>query len=44
MKREPVEPKGSGKGFCSAPVDEVMAVVDRYEGGYRGWNVRRFYS
>lgn len=27
-----------------APIDEVMAVVERYEGRYRGWNVNHFYS
>jgi transposase len=30
--------------FRRAPVDEVMAVVDRYESHYRGWNVKHFYS
>ncbi|TFG68551.1 MAG: ISNCY family transposase [Anaerolineales bacterium] len=27
-----------------APVDEVMALARQYEGRYRGWNVRHFYS
>lgn len=27
-----------------APVDEVMAVVDRYEKRHRGWNVKHFHS
>jgi transposase len=27
-----------------APVDEVMAVVDRYISRHRGWNVKHFYS
>ncbi|MCX5832972.1 MAG: ISNCY family transposase [Deltaproteobacteria bacterium] len=27
-----------------APVDEVMALVERYETRYRGWNVKHFYS
>jgi transposase len=26
-----------------APVDEVMAVVDRYQSRFRGWNVHHFY-
>jgi transposase len=30
--------------FRRAPVDEVMAVVDRYRSGHRGWNVKHFYS
>jgi len=30
--------------FRRAPVDEVMAVSDRYKSGYRGWNVKHFYS
>ena len=30
--------------FRSAPVDEVMAVADRYNNRYRGWNVKHFYS
>ena len=30
--------------FRRAPVDEVMAVADRYKSGYRGWNVKHFYS
>ena len=30
--------------FRRAPVDEVMAVSARYEGRYRGWNVKHFYS
>jgi hypothetical protein len=30
--------------FRRAPVDEVMAVADRYKRRYRGWNVRHFYS
>ena len=30
--------------FRRAPVDEVMAVTARYEGRYRGWNVKHFYS
>jgi len=29
--------------FRRAPVDEVMAVVDRYKGRHRGWNVKHFY-
>jgi hypothetical protein len=29
--------------FCRAPVDEVMAVADRYKSHYRGWNVKHFY-
>jgi hypothetical protein len=29
--------------FRRAPVDEVMAVSDRYTSCYRGWNVRHFY-
>jgi transposase len=29
---------------CSrAPVDEVLAVAEQYEGRYRGWNVKHFY-
>lgn len=27
-----------------APVDEVMALVDRYQSRYRGWAVKHFYS
>ncbi len=27
-----------------APVDEVMAIVERYSAKYRGWNVKHFYS
>jgi len=27
-----------------ASVDEVMAVVDRYKGRHRGWNVKHFYG
>jgi transposase len=27
-----------------APVDEVMALADRYQNGHRGWNVRHFHS
>ncbi len=27
-----------------APVDEVMALVDRYKSHHRGWNVRHFHS
>jgi transposase len=30
--------------FRRAPVDEVMALSSKYEGRYRGWNVRHFYS
>lgn len=30
--------------FRRAPVDEVMDLSARYEGRYRGWNVRHFYS
>ena len=30
--------------FRRAPVDEVMAVADRYKSCYRGWNVKHFYS
>jgi transposase len=30
--------------FRRAPVDEIMAVNSRYEGRYRGWNVKHFYS
>ena len=30
--------------FRWAPVDEVMAVVDRYRARHRGWNVKHFYS
>ena len=30
--------------FRRAPVDEVMAVRARYEGRYRGWNIKHFYS
>ncbi|HSW39126.1 MAG TPA: helix-turn-helix domain-containing protein [Acidobacteriota bacterium] len=30
--------------FRRAPVDEVMAVVDRYRRRHRGWNVEHFYS
>jgi transposase len=30
--------------FRRAPVDEVMALSSRYEGRYRGWNVKHFYS
>ena len=27
-----------------APVDEVMAVVEKYKEGHRGWNAKHFYS
>lgn len=27
-----------------APVDEVMKLTNRYRSGYRGWNVKHFYS
>ena len=27
-----------------APVDEVMALVEKYRGGYGGWNGRHFYT
>jgi len=27
-----------------APVDEVMALLERYQARYRGWNVKHFYS
>ena len=27
-----------------APVDEVIALTDRYRSRYRGWNVKHFYS
>lgn len=27
-----------------APVDEVMSLTERYRRGYRGWNVKHFYS
>ena len=30
-------------GRC-APVDEVLALVDRYRTGHRGWNVKHFYT
>jgi transposase len=30
--------------FRRAPVDEVMAVSDRYTKQYQGWNVKHFYS
>jgi transposase len=30
--------------FRRAPVDEVVALVKRYESRYRGWNVKHFYS
>ena len=30
--------------FRRAPVDEVMAVADRYKNRYRGWNVKHFYG
>ena len=30
-------------GRC-APVDEVIALVERYQNGHRGWNVRHFYA
>ena len=30
--------------FRRAPVDEAMAVADWYKSGYRGWNVKHFYS
>jgi len=30
--------------FRRAPVDEVMAVVDRYSSRHRGWKVKHFYS
>lgn len=29
--------------FRRASVDEVMAIVDRYKGRHRGWNVKHFY-
>ena len=31
------------ESFRRASVDEVMAVVERYRGRYRGWNVKHFY-
>ena len=34
----------SQASFRRAPVDEVMAVADRYKSHYRGWNVKHFYS
>jgi transposase len=30
--------------FRRAPVDEVIAVAERYESRHRGWNVKHFYS
>src|SRR4030043_83644 len=30
--------------FHRAPVDEVMAVAERYGSGHRGWNVKHFYG
>jgi len=30
--------------FRRAPVDEVVAVANRYNHRYRGWNVKHFYS
>ena len=27
-----------------APVDEVMALTEKYRGGYEGWNARHFHS
>lgn len=30
--------------FRRAPVDEVMELSSKYEGRYRGWNVKHFYS
>ena len=30
--------------FRRAPVDEVMAVADRYKNRYQGWNVKHFFS
>ena len=30
--------------FRRAPVDEVVAVANRYSNRYRGWNVKHFYS
>ena len=30
--------------FRRAPVDEVIAVANRYNHRYRGWNVKHFYS
>ena len=30
--------------FRRAPVDEVMAVVERYNSRHRGWKVEHFYS
>ncbi|MEI7591525.1 MAG: helix-turn-helix domain-containing protein, partial [Deltaproteobacteria bacterium] len=30
--------------FRRAPVDEVVAVANRYSSRYRGWNVKHFYS
>lgn len=27
-----------------APVDEVMALTDQYQGGFTGWNVKHFHS
>jgi len=34
----------SQASFRRAPVDEVMAVVDKYKRFHRGWNVKHFYS
>lgn len=34
----------SQASFRRAPVDEVMALSAKYEGRYRGWNVKHFYS
>lgn len=30
--------------FRRAPVDEIMAITERYESRHRGWNVKHFYS
>ena len=30
--------------FRRAPVDEVMAIAERYNSRHRGWNVKHFYS
>ena len=30
--------------FRRAPVDEVMAITERYSNRYRGWNVKHFYK
>jgi transposase len=34
----------SQASFRRAPVDEVMALIGRYEARHRGWNVKHFYS